>query len=338
MLPETFRCYLVRQTGKDLTDAGVDSRPLRELPLGDVTICVERSSLNYKDAMAASGHPGIVRKFPHVPGIDAAGTVVESTNSAFKPGDQVLSTGHELGVERWGGWAEYIRVPAAWVLLLPAGLTIDEAMALGTAGFTAAQCVDALLRHGLEPDRGPIVVTGATGGVASLSIMILSQLGFRVVAVSGKSQQRDWLMNIGAEQVVPRDEFLNIPNRPLLSANYAGGVDTVGGTVLAAVLRMISHRGGVACCGIAGGAELQTTVYPFILRGISLAGIDSAWCPDDERRAIWEKLAGTWKPRFLMDAVRTVTLSEVGAISKDMLAGKTHGRTIIDVTSGGPSC
>ncbi len=333
MLPETFRCYLVRQTDKDLTDAGVDSIARSELPPGDVTIRVEKSSLNYKDAMAASGHPGIVRKFPHVPGIDAAGTVVESTNSAFTPGEQVLSTGHELGVERWGGWAEYIRVPAAWVLPLPAGLTIDEAMALGTAGFTAAQCVDELLRHGLKPDRGPIVVTGATGGVASLAIKILSQLEFRVVAVSGKSQQRDWLLEIGAEQVILRDDFLNVPNRPLLTASYAGAIDTVGGTTLAAVLRMISHRGCVACCGVTGGAELPTTVYPFILRGITLAGIDSAWCPDDDRRAIWEKLAGTWKPRSLMDNVRTVTLAEAGAVAKDMLAGKTHGRTIVDVTS-----
>ena len=332
MLPESFACCLVRQAGNNVTEASVEMRPLRELPPGDVTIRVERSSLNYKDALAATGHPGVVRKFPHVPGIDAAGTVVESTNSAFKPGDLVMSTGHELGVERWGGWAEYVRLPAAWVLPLPPGLTIDEAMALGTAGFTAAQSIDALMSHGLRPNSGPIVVTGATGGVASLSIMILSQLGFRVVAVSGKWQRHDWLMKIGAEQVIPRDEFLNVPNRPLLSASYSGAIDTVGGSMLAAVLRMISHRGCVACCGVAGGAELQTTVYPFILRGITLAGIDSAWCPDEARKIIWEKLSAPWKPRFLMDAVRTVTLCEVGAAAEEMLAGKTHGRTIVDVT------
>lgn len=335
MIKSAFRCCLVRQTGKDLAEAAIETRPLSELPPGEITIRVERSSLNYKDAMAASGHPGIVRKFPHVPGIDAAGTVEASTDPAFRIGDQVLSTGHELGVERWGGWAEYIRVPAAWVLPLPAGLTIDEAMALGTAGFTAAQCVDALLQHGLRPDGEPVVVTGATGGVASLSIMILSQLGFRVVAVSGKFQQHAWLRKIGAEQVISRDEFLKVPNRPLLTASYSAAIDTVGGSMLAAVLRMISHRGCVACCGVAGGADLQMTVYPFILRGITLAGIDSAWCPDEVRKSIWEKLSGSWKPRSLMESVRTLTLSEVGAAAQDMLAGKTHGRTIVDVTAAG---
>lgn len=333
MLPKAFSCFLVRQGGKEASDAGVDVRPLSDLPTGDVTIRVERSSLNYKDAMAACGHPGVVRKFPHIPGIDAAGTVVESAAAAFKPGDRVITTGHELGVERWGGWAEFVRVPSEWVLPLPSGLTIDEAMALGTAGFTAAQCVDALLHQNVRPEQGLILVTGGTGGVASLAIMILAQLGFRVVAVSGKAEQHEWLTKIGAEKVIPRTEFLTAPNRPLLTASYAGAIDTVGGSVLATLLRMISHRGCVACCGVAGGAELATTVYPFILRGITLAGIDSAWCPDESRAAIWQKLAGSWKSRFLMDAVRTVPLSDVSSVAQAMLDGKTHGRTIIDVTS-----
>ncbi len=226
-----------------------------------------------------------MRSFPHVPGIDAAGVVVESSDPNVAVGSAVITTGHELGVERWGGWSEFIQVPSSWVLPLPDGLTIDEAMAIGTAGFTAAQCVEALIRHDVRPDSGEVLVTGATGGVASLSIQILSQLGYQVVALTGKADQADWLQRIGATRVMLRDELLKAPNRPLLKASFAGAIDTVGGQVLSAALRMIHHRGCVAACGVAGGADLAMTVYPFILRGITLAGIDSAWCPDEDRPA-----------------------------------------------------
>lgn len=332
MLPDSLNCFLVRQLGKDRVEAGVETRPLRELPEGDVLIRVQRSSLNYKDAMAAQGHPGIVRKFPHVPGIDAAGTVAASSSPAFKVGDNVFSTGHELGVERWGGWAEYVRVPAAWVLSLPAGTNVDEIMALGTAGFTAAQCVASLQQHGVSPDKGEILVTGATGGVASLAIAILSRLGYRVAAVSGKPTQHEWLRQLGAGKVLSREELQHAPSRPLLAATYAGAVDTVGGAMLSQVLKLMQHRGCVTCCGVAGGAEVQTTVYPFILRGVTLAGIDSAWCPDDLRPALWEKLTGPWKPLRLLDMVQTVPLREAGKVAQEMLRGKTRGRTLIDTT------
>jgi len=311
--------------------ASIEEQPLPELPQDHVRIRVQRSSLNYKDALAVSGHPGVVRSFPHVPGIDAAGVVMESPDPSVPVGSSVLTTGHELGVERWGGWAEFIQVPVSWVLPLPPGLTIDEAMAIGTAGFTAAQCVEALLRHEVHPNSGEVLVTGATGGVASLAIQILSQLGYQVVALTGKADHENWLRRIGAARVLHRDELLKAPDRPLLKAGFAGAIDTVGGDVLSAALRMIQHRGCVAACGVAGGANLAITVYPFILRGITLAGIDSAWCPDDSRPALWQKLAGEWKPHALTESVLHVTLDQVIPVAHRMLEGLTTGRTVVSI-------
>lgn len=326
----SFKALTVRKSHDGSVTSAVELHTESELPSGDVTIRVERSAINYKDALAATGHAGIVKSFPHVPGIDAAGTVVESSSPDFKSGDAVFTTGHELGVERWGGWSELIRVPANSVLPLPVGLTIDEAMTLGTAGFTAAQCIAALQHHGVAPDSGEVVVTGATGGVGSLAVRILSKLGFQVVAITGKTTQHDWLRSLGAARVALRDEFLNVPDRPLVSATIAGGIDTVGGTMLSTLLRMIRQRGCVACCGMAGGTELATTVYPFILRGVTLAGIDSAWCPDHLRPALWNRLASDWKPRALLSETRTIGLTEIPSHVAAMLAGRTIGRTLID--------
>lgn len=328
---ETFRCCVVRKSDDGIVSASIEKQPLTKLPEGNVRIRVQRSSLNYKDALAVTGHPGIVRSFPHVPGIDAAGVVVESSDPHVAVGSAVITTGHELGVERWGGWSEFIQVPSSWVLPLPDGLTIDEAMAIGTAGFTAVQCVEALIRHDVRPDSGEVLVTGATGGVASLSIQILSQLGYQVVALTGKADQADWLQRIGATRVILRDELLKAPNRPLLKAAFAGAIDTVGGQVLSAALRMIHHRGCVAACGVTGGADLAMTVYPFILRGITLAGIDSAWCPDEDRQALWQKLSSPWKPRALMDEVQNVRLGEVIPVAHRMLSGLTTGRTVVSI-------
>lgn len=328
---EPFRCCIVRRSDEGRVSAAIEHQPLTKLPDGSVRISVQKSSLNYKDALAVAGHPGIVRSFPHVPGIDAAGLVVASSDPHIAVGSPVITTGHELGVERWGGWSEYVQVPASWVLPLPQGLTIDEAMAIGTAGFTAAQCVEALIRHEVHPASGEVLVTGATGGVASLAIQILGQMGYQVVALTGKADQVDWLRRIGATRVMLRDELLKVPDRPLLRAAFSGAVDTVGGDVLSATLRMIHHRGCVAACGVAGGADLAMTVYPFILRGITLAGIDSAWCPDRERPALWEKLSGIWKPHALMDGVRNVTLDEVIPVAHRMLEGLTTGRTVVSI-------
>jgi putative YhdH/YhfP family quinone oxidoreductase len=329
MLPESFRCFLVRKPGKDRIESGVEQRPLRELPAGDVLIRVAFSSLNYKDAMAATGHPGVARKFPHVPGIDAAGTVVESTSTRFKPGDAVIATGHDIGVERWGGWGEFVRVPAGWIVPRPAGLTLEESMILGTAGFTAAQCVLALQHHEITPASGEVVVTGASGGVACLAVQMLAKLGYTVVAASGKPDKEAWLRQLGAARVIGREELLDESTRPLLSAKYAGGVDTVGGRMLATLVRSMTHRGCVAMCGVVGGADMPLTVYPFILRGVTLAGIDSAWCPEDRRAEIWQRLAGEWKPARLADVATFIGLDGISDAVQRILRGQVSGRVVI---------
>src|SRR5690606_33272570 len=224
MLPETLRCYLVRKTASDSIEASVESRPFRELPAGDMVIRVEASSLNYKDAMAATGHPGIVKSFPHVPGIDAAGTIVHSESPQWKAGQPVIMTGYQQGAERWGAWAEYVRVPAEWVVPLPEGLSLREAMIFGTAGFTAAQCVWSLQHHNITPESGPVVVTGATGGVGILSLMLLARLGYDVTAVSGKTDKYDWLRSLGAADVISRDAVRDDSDRALLRSRWAGAV------------------------------------------------------------------------------------------------------------------
>ena len=303
-----------------------------ELKEGDVLIEVEYSSLNYKDAMAATGHPGIVKTFPHVPGIDAVGTVIQSQHAEYQEGDQVIATGHEFGVERWGGWSTHLVCPGNWLVPLPDGLTATECMTLGTAGFTAAQCVDAIINNGCSPQDGPLIVSGATGGVGVLSVMLLAQLGFEVTAVTGKASKHDWLQARGAKRVVGREELASDAKRPLLKAEYAAGVDTVGGGVLATMLKKIQHRGCISCCGVAGGADLPTTVYPFILRGVSLNGIDSAWCPDDRRSIIWNKLATDWKLSNLDEVKVDLSLTTISAAVQQILAGEFAGRGVIRVT------
>lgn len=326
--PESFACYLVRKTG-DEVQAGPERRPVRELPPGEVKIRVGYSSLNYKDAMAASGHPGIAKKYPHVPGIDAAGIVEESESPLFHPGDEVLTTGHELGVERWGGWAEFVRVPAEWVVPRPAGLTLLETMILGTAGFTAAQCVAALVDHHVTRQKGAIAVTGATGGVGILALKILSKLRYKVIAVSGKEDQKEWLVGQGATATMARTTFIDQTDRPLLMARWAGGIDTVGGLMLSSLIRGTEHRGCVAACGVVGGAEVPITVYPFILRGVTLAGIDSAWCPDDRRLEIWRRLGDEWKPENLDSIANVIGLSDLPSAIHEILHGRSRGRTVI---------
>jgi putative YhdH/YhfP family quinone oxidoreductase len=327
--PTSFPCFMVRKDADGQVAARVESITRDQLPPGDVLLRVAYSSLNYKDALACQGHPGVVRSFPHVPGIDCAGAVVESTSADYRPGDEVLVTGYELGAGHWGGFAAYVRVPADWVVPLPAGLSARAAMIYGTAGFTAAQCVTAIVGHGIRPERGPVLVTGATGGVGSVSVAILAKLGYQVVAVSGKSEQHDWLHRLGASSILGRDEVIDTSDRPLLTARWAAAVDTVGGQPLATIVRSIDHRGCVAACGLVAGTELNLSVYPFILRGVTLAGIDSAKCPRPERLEIWQKLAGPWRVGPLDELADEVTLDELPDLVPKILAGRIVGRTLV---------
>jgi putative YhdH/YhfP family quinone oxidoreductase len=330
MLPDTMRCFLVEKRGEAIS-ANITTRPTAELPAGDVVIRVEYSSLNYKDALAAQGHPGVAPRLPHVPGIDAVGTVVESVDARFAPGQTVLATSYEIGAGRWGAYAEYLRVPGEWVVPLPAGLTPRESMVLGTAGFTAAMCVQSFDDHGISPASGEVLVTGASGGVGSLAVAILAQLGYDVIAVSGKPAARDLLSRLGARRVLAREEVLDTSDRPLLKPAWAAAVDTVGGPTLATIIRALRPRGIAAACGLVGGAELSLTVYPFILRGVQLVGIDSAWCPREKRIELWQKLATTWKPRQLNDLAAEVPLEQLPEKIAAILAGRIIGRVVVRI-------
>ncbi len=324
-----FSCLMVRRDDDGKVTCGVELLSTEQLPAGDVLIEVACSSLNYKDALACQGHPGVVRNFPHVPGIDAAGHVVESTSADFKQGDEVLVTGYDLGSAHWGGYSQFVRVPAEWVVSLPKGLSLDQAMTYGTAGFTAVQSVAALQHAGIEPGAGEIVVTGATGGVGSLSIGILAKLGYQVAAVTGKPEQESMLRQLGAQRILAREEVDDPSKKPLLRDRWAGAIDTVGGNILSTLLRSTDHRGCVAACGLVAGIELPLTVYPFILRGVSLVGIDSAQCPREERLAIWDRLAGVWQIEGLEKMTRSITLAEVPRMAEAMLAGETFGRILV---------
>lgn len=330
---EKFPCYMVRQDAAGAATAAVEQITLDDLPPGDVLIEVFYSSLNYKDALAAQGHAGVVRRFPHVPGIDCAGIVVESKSAQYKSGDPVLVTGYDLGAGHWGGYSKYVRVPAEWVVPLPPGLTEREAMIYGTAGFTAAQCVTAIVDRGIDPERGEIVVTGATGGVGSLAVAILAKLGYQVAAVSGKTDRHDWLRQLGASSVLSRSDVRDESDRPFLSERWAAAVDSVGGLTLATLLRATKYRGVVAACGLVGGDKLSLSVYPFLLRGVTLAGIDSAKCPRPQRLEMWQKLVGPWRVEHLDRLAAEITLDELPARVRQILAGGVVGRTLVIPTS-----
>ena len=330
MAHDDFRCYLVERIEGEIR-RGIAARTLADLPPGEVTIAVHYSSLNYKDALAANAHPGVVRKLPHVPGIDAAGVVVESSDARFQVGDAVIATSYEIGAERWGGWSERLRVPGDWVLPLPEGLSLHSAMMFGTAGLTAALSVATLEEHGVAPDRGEVVVTGATGGVGSLAVALLARLGYRVVAVTGKLEQASRLQALGATRVIGREEITTSAEKPLLSVQYAGGVDTVGGLMLTTLLRQTDHYGCVAACGLVGGAELPLTVHPFILRGVTLAGISTAWTARSRRVEIWRRLASTWHITLPSEMVETIPLEDINAAVLRILEGSIAGRVVVQL-------
>jgi putative YhdH/YhfP family quinone oxidoreductase len=324
-----FPAFVARKNADGQVAARVERLAVGELPAGEVIIRVAYSSLNYKDALASQGHPGVVSQLPHVPGIDCAGTVEESSSPQYKPGDKVIITGYELGSGHWGGYSEFVRVPAEWIVPLPAGLTLRETMIYGTAGFTAAQCVAAIVARGIEPTRGPVAVTGSTGGVGSIAVAILAKLGYEVEAVTGKTEHHDWLRKLGAHTILGRENIADDTDRPLLRARWAAAVDTVGGKPLATILRSTQHRGCVSACGLVAGTELHTTVYPFILRGVMLAGIDSANCPRPERLQMWQKLSGPWHISQLDFLADEITFDELPDRIEKILAGQSVGRTIV---------
>lgn len=329
----TFRAFRIEKLGEK--SEATFSRSVQRLypdtlPDGSLTVQVAYSSLNYKDALSATGNPGVTKSYPHTPGIDAAGTVTASSDRRFNVGDEVIVTSYDLGMNTPGGFGELVRVPADWAVPLPAGLTLREAMALGTAGFTAGLCLDALLNHGLTPQSGPVVVTGASGGVGSVAVALLAHLGFETLASTGTEAAHGWLKELGAAEIVPREELSESSSKPLLRSRFAGAVDTVGGEVLSNVVKSLSYRGAAAACGLVAGPELSLSVFPFILRGVSLLGVDSAACPMDVRRGVWEKLAGDWKVD-LAKVTREVTLDELSGVIDEILAGRTQGRVLVKV-------
>ena len=327
-VPEKFKAFRIHKDDEGYR-GDVESISINDLDPGDVTIRAAWSSINYKDALAGTGKAPILRKFPMNGGIDVAGTVLESQSDRFTPGDEVLVTGAGLSETRDGGYCEYQRLDSNWVLPLPGGLNAREAMTLGTAGFTAALSLLRMETSGQKPSDGPILVTGASGGVGSIAIDILATAGYEVHAVSGKKDQFDWLKSLGASECLTREE-LEPSKRPLDKARWAGCIDSVGGEMLSGIFPHISPWGNIASLGLAGGIGLQTTVMPFIVRGISLIGIDSPTCPYPIREAVWGKLASEWKPRHLDDiATLEVGLDGLSERFEAMLAGQSLGRTLV---------
>ena len=302
-----------------------------ELPAGDVLVQVAYSSLNYKDGLAIAGKPGVVRQFPMVPGIDLAGTVVESSAAGLPVGTEVAVTGCGLGEKHWGGYAGYARVQAEWCVPVPAPFSLRQAMAIGTAGFTAMQCVDALERHGAQPGGAEIVVTGAAGGVGSIAVVLLAALGYRVTASTGRAALGDYLRELGASEVIDRQVLSAESAKPLEKERWGGAVDTVGGATLAGILRQLRANASVAACGLAGGTDLATTVLPFILRGVNLLGINSVTVPNAERRRIWQRLAETMPCDKLDSLTSEIGLERVPLYAPSILEGDVRGRIVVAI-------
>jgi acrylyl-CoA reductase (NADPH) len=328
-MSETFRALLLEQAD-GRTVSRLADLPLEALPAGDVLVDIAWSTLNYKDALAITGTGKIVRQFPFVPGIDLAGRVERSEHPCFKPGDEVLLTGWGVGERHWGGLAEKARVKAEWLVLKPQGLALEQAMAIGTAGFTAMLSVMALEEQGVTPDRGEIVVTGAAGGVGSVAIPLLAKRGFKVIASTGRRELEGYLKGLGAAGVVDRNELAGGSKAPLDSARWAGAIDTVGGDTLVNLLKAMQYHGVVAACGLAGSSSLNGTVFPFILRGVRLIGVDSVYFPGERRPVVWSRLAGDLDPAQLTAMTTTIGLSEVPEVAPEFLKGAVRGRIVVD--------
>ncbi len=325
-----YKALVVNKKDQGFTRS-VEYLNLDQLPKNDLLIRVHYSSLNYKDALSAVGDPGVTSQYPHTPGIDAAGVVVYSNNSRFETGQKVLVTSYDLGMNTPGGFAEYVSVPADWVVPLPENLTLKESMIIGTAGFTAAYGVMKIIDGGITPERGEVIVTGATGGVGSVAVALLAQQGFHVVAATGKYKQENFLLNLGASEIADRSLVNVQSNKQLLKSRWAAAFDTVGSYILDTVIRQTGHNGVVVCCGNVLGHQLHTNIYPFILRGVSLMGIDSGITRMTKRIEIWEKLSREWKLDKLNDFYREVALNALSEEIDKILEGRQRGRVIVNL-------
>jgi putative YhdH/YhfP family quinone oxidoreductase len=329
-IPEQFSAFRIHDDDKGYRSQ-IESISEADLSDGDVTIRVGWSGINYKDALAATGKGKILRRYPLIGGIDVAGTVVASSCDEVQPGDRVLANGSGLSEVRDGGYSQYLKLPANIVVPLPAGLSMREAMGLGTAGFTAAMSLYRMEANGQRPEMGPVVVTGASGGVGTVAIDLLTSAGYEVHAITGKIGEFDWLEHLGARQCISRHD-LHWGQKPLEKAAWAGCIDNVGGDMLAGISRSIDLWGNIACCGMAADHGLHTTVFPMILRGVSLLGISSANCPIDTRRMLWDRLANEWKPPHLDEIIKSeVTLDEMTTVFQRMMVGESLGRTVVKI-------
>ena len=329
-----FNALVMEQNDEGLASAVIKEISESDLPEGNVTVAVEYSTLNYKDGLCLSAKGGgLVRKYPHVPGIDFAGTVENSDDARFQSGDKVVLTGWRVGEMHWGGYAQKARVNADWLVPLPTGLETKQAMAVGTAGFTAMLAIMALEDHGLTSSQGPVLVTGAAGGVGSVATAILAELGYEVAGVTGRPETADYLKELGAAQIVAREQLNETVKRPLEAETWAGCVDAVGGPMLARVLGQIKYGGSVAAVGLAGGAGLPATVIPFLLRGINLLGIDSVMQPFDNRMRAWERIASDLPLSKLNDMGQPAVLSDLPKLGADILKGQVQGRVVLDVNA-----
>ena len=307
----------------------IEKRDISTLPDNDTLVKVKFSSLNYKDALSASGNKGVTRNYPHTPGIDAAGIIEETTSKNFQVGDEVIITGYDMGMNTFGGFGEYIRVPQEWIVKKPDNLSLSESMAFGTAGLTAGLCLRKLLLHGLKPDDGEVFVSGVTGGVGIISLMLFSKLGFDVTAITGKMDQEKLLKNLGAKTVLDRNDLDSDLISPLQKPIYAGGIDAVGGKILSNLICSTSQRAAIACCGMVGGLSLDTSIFPFILRGLSLFGIDSAESLLETKEEVWNNFASSWKLENIDENIKDISLNELPSEIDKILDGKQIGRVRI---------
>ncbi len=332
-MSDAFRAFRVDKTEDRKYPRSIVERETADLPDGELLIDVAYSSLNYKDALSATGNPGVTRNFPHTPGIDAAGVVAESSVDAFSPGDEVIAIGFDLGMNTAGGFGQKIRIPAGWAVPVPSGLDLRTSMILGTAGFTAALCVDKLEAAGMSPDGGPVLVTGSTGGVGSVAVKLLAKLGYEVHAVTGKAAQHGFLKDLGASAIMSREDALAGAERPLGRETWGGVVDTVGGQILVNAVKSLRYGMSLAACGLVASPEIPATVLPFILRHVNLLGIDSVELPLDQKSAIWRKLGADWRLDGLDDLVEFLNLDTLSDAIDRILAGEMVGRGLVDLSA-----